>query len=1073
MNGGTIVFNQVTEGRMHAVRWVLTLGWLLLIFSLFYDPISSYFTQPENTWSPFALDPRLLDPDRCAEVATVQGKCINPEQIGPYPLATVMFWGMIIPTAIVLLMVFGHELWRRICPLSFLSQIPRALGRQRQKKKVNARTGAVRLELAKVSKDSWLGRNHLYFQFGFLCVGLCLRILLVNADRLFLGIFLLLTIAFAITVGYLYAGKSWCQYFCPMAPVQAIFTGPRALLGSEAHQDPSQKVTQSMCRTTTPEGKDKSACVGCQSPCIDIDAERNYWDALNQPGRKFVQYGYVGLVVGFYMYYFLYSGTLDYYYSGLWNYAEKPLSLLLAPGFYIADRPIPIPKIIAVPLTIAIGVFVSYFILSQLEKCYRHYRKEIGQPISKQQAQHHMFSIATFAAFNFYFLFGGRPIIKSFPPAVEPAFSAIVVLVSTLWLYRTLGRSADTYSRESIANSLRRQLSKLQVNLSKFLEGRSIEDLKPDELYVLAKILPNFSKETSRQVYKGVLREMLEQGNTQAENSLENLEQIRVGLGIKEEEHFNTISELGVDDPDLLDPSKHRSRENQLRLQSFCEALELQLLDSLERGIPLREAIDRNRKQIRSLRQEYGITTEEEERILAQIAAPHSKLVAQADTLLVKLQDLNARDRSLKREERGEGSASRRAEIFALLRAIGIQNKQEIVAEQLFNILEVLGSTQDAERIAKSTGGLVPQAVAKLLAGDLQNQAWKNRFSQETIAWLSSPAAATVPEQTSITEIAVVDALGAFLQELDPLVRSAALYALNCVNSEQASERASLLLASDLPHWLTTETAQRIVKEYSERSQAPLMFVLQVTEEGKTREIEFQQSAVLVGRNATNGIVLADSQVCRHHALLYLEETGASIFLLGNNCAVRVNDHWVEHSRHPLQKGDTLRFSTAAEPAIVVEWKRQPPQVEEIENARTLDKLLLLREVELFASVRPEALLELARDAQMRVYTAGEIVYQAGEPSDELYLLVDGEADVIGGSGDERRVVNFVKAGETIGEMGVLTRQRRSASVAAKSDRIHILVVASDSFEALLRNNSEVTTRLLLNTIERLQRLTA
>jgi hypothetical protein len=35
-----------------------------------------------------------------------------------------------------------------------------------------------------------------------------------------------------------------------------------------------------MCRTVLPDGKEQSACVACQNPCIDIDAERNYWDSL-------------------------------------------------------------------------------------------------------------------------------------------------------------------------------------------------------------------------------------------------------------------------------------------------------------------------------------------------------------------------------------------------------------------------------------------------------------------------------------------------------------------------------------------------------------------------------------------------------------------------------------------------------------------------------------------------------------------------------------------------------------------------------------------------------------------------
>ncbi|MFM7370491.1 MAG: 4Fe-4S binding protein, partial [Sphaerospermopsis kisseleviana] len=168
---------------------------------------------------------------------------------------------------------------RRICPLSFLSQIPRSLGWQRQIKREDPKTGKIRYELVKIKPDSWLGKNYSYVQFAWLFVGLCGRILFFNADRLMLTLWLLFTIAFAITVGYLYSGKSWCNYFCPMATVQRIYSEPGGLFSSQAHTS-EQLITQSMCRTTLPDGKEKSACVACQNPCIDIDSERTYWSDL-------------------------------------------------------------------------------------------------------------------------------------------------------------------------------------------------------------------------------------------------------------------------------------------------------------------------------------------------------------------------------------------------------------------------------------------------------------------------------------------------------------------------------------------------------------------------------------------------------------------------------------------------------------------------------------------------------------------------------------------------------------------------------------------------------------------------
>jgi hypothetical protein len=133
-----------------------------------------------------------------------------------------------------------------------------------------------------------------------------LNLLPIGSDRLALGIWLITTIAAAVLVGYLYAGKSWCQYFCPMAPVQMVFTGPRGLLGSQAHWQKEKGLTQSTCREVDPKTQqEKSACVGCKSPCMDIDAERSYWDRIVKDDQKFILYGYLGLVFGFYVYYFL------------------------------------------------------------------------------------------------------------------------------------------------------------------------------------------------------------------------------------------------------------------------------------------------------------------------------------------------------------------------------------------------------------------------------------------------------------------------------------------------------------------------------------------------------------------------------------------------------------------------------------------------------------------------------------------------------------------------------------------------------------------------------------------------
>ncbi len=774
---------QLPERRMHWVRWVLTIGWLLVIASLFYDPWTATLTEPDHPWSPLRLTGQCIQ---------VQGSCVEEQ---PYPLGATLFWGAIVPSGIFILLVFGHELWRRICPLSFLSQIPRALGKQRQFKRENPKTGKVRYELAKVKSDSWLGRNYPYVQFGWLFVGLCGRILFFNADRLVLGLWLVFTIVAAIAVGYYYGGKSWCQYFCPMAPVQTIFSEPRGLFGSKAHMS-EQRITQSMCRTVEFDGNEKSACVACQSPCIDIDSERTYWDGLNNPEESIIRYGYVGLVVGYFLYYYLYAGNWDYYFSGVWNRDPNQLASLMSSGLYLFGQPINIPKLLAVPLVLGGFSAIGYFLGTWIEQRVKRYDRQHHKASDPDLIRHRIFVICTFAVFNFFFLFAGRPLLQLTPIWVQYGFDLSIVFLSTLWLQKSWRRSSALYSRENLASRFRKQLEQLQFDVSQYLDGRSLDDLNTNEVYVLAKVLPGFTQEKRHEAYKGVVREALEEGYVSTSSSLAVLQQMRHELGISDQEHQEVLEELGVEDPELLNPNYRRSLENQIRLTGYQKSLErflrLQQQSQATEFTPSAEESD----AIRALRHEYSITPQEEEWVLSGFA-PDAGNTQKAESLLARLAEWSLCDRALNHPRLNPA-------ISQLLHQ-GVQQKQELIVRSILEILVALKGYPSAMTLARSLKQLAPQLTSEWVS----RNPWKTHLDRNIANELLQPK---VVRQLSVAASTqdTVSHLETLLNHYNPVIQATALFAIAQLDSQRAQTLAQTIQRDSSPA-LLHDTAERLL----------------------------------------------------------------------------------------------------------------------------------------------------------------------------------------------------------------------------------------------------------------------
>ena len=533
---------------MRLIRWLLLIGWLLLILSLLVPAISL-----PAPWAP-------LCPEGMA------GSCDLHRQPGNR-----LFWGTVVPVGLLLIGALSHELWRRICPLAFVSQLARALGRQRRRP---GRKG--KPELVMVEAESWLGRHHLTLQWSLLIAGLCLRLLAVNGSPIGLAVLLLLTLAAALLVGWAWGGKAWCQYVCPMGPVQTVLTGLRGPLGSTAHVGTSSKITQSMCRTVNAEGREQSACVACQTPCIDIDAERSFWQTLRgKRSLSWIWLSYPGLVAAFFLLMQavgtgsgLESHPLGYLRSGAWAFDAGQPQRVLQPLWPL----LPLPRLLLVPLLLSAAAVVSVVLFQGLQGLLERFFRQQGLGDPQDRALQRTRLIASFLAINLFFWFVD-PLQGALGSEGGELVELLVLLATSIGLYRGWGRDQATYRRESASESLRRQLRDLP-GLEAALDGRSLEALSPQEVFTLVKALPALGRQQGIILYRETMAEMLRSARLSRATALLELQELRQTLQLEDADHHAVIRDLAREQPELLEQNQRQRQITDLRREAAAEAVQ-------------------------------------------------------------------------------------------------------------------------------------------------------------------------------------------------------------------------------------------------------------------------------------------------------------------------------------------------------------------------------------------------------------------------------------------------------------------------------------------------------------------
>ena len=114
-------------------------------------------------------------------------------------------------------------------------------------------------------------------------------------------------------------------------------------------------------------------------------------------------------------------------------------------------------------------------------------------------------------------------------------------------------------------------------------------------------------------------------------------------------------------------------------------------------------------------------------------------------------------------------------------------------------------------------------------------------------------------------------------------------------------------------------------------------------------------------------------------------------------------------------------------------------------------KVELLKRVPLFSKLDKKGLQELSYIADELDLPAGKEMATEGDRGREFFVLLKGEADVT--KGGQR--INTMKEGDFFGEIALVTKMPRTATVTATTD-VDVLVITERAFDSLLKKSPEV-----------------
>jgi hypothetical protein len=143
-----------------------------------------------------------------------------------------------------------------------------------------------------------------------------------------------------------------------------------------------------------------------------------------------------------------------------------------------------------------------------------------------------------------------------------------------------------------------------------------------------------------------------------------------------------------------------------------------------------------------------------------------------------------------------------------------------------------------------------------------------------------------------------------------------------------------------------------------------------------------------------------------------------------------------------------------------------------LQTVSILERVLLLRDVPIFADLSPDDLQQVAESAGEQWFPDETAIFHQGDEGNVMFIIVNGHVQVLRSMNGKDQALAKRGPGEFVGEMAIIESAPRSATLLTQGE-VRMLAIEGDTFKQILRERPEVSLAVLRSVSRRLREMAA